>query len=395
MNVSYWTTPRLEDLRKRVREWLDRELPPEYEGFRWDFEERDEQWAFYREFWRKLGAQGWIAPTWPKRYGGLEYSRREAAIVDEELDRRGAGRLAGIGEAVGPILLRLGTEAQKERFLPGMAAGEILWAEGYTEPGAGSDLASLRTKAEWDGEHWRITGQKTFCTGAHHCNWIIIAARTDPKAARKQDGISFFLAPLDDPRITLYPLHNIADGRQNQIFLDGVKVPHDQLVGELNRGWQQVWLKQGGAAIPEFPFVDPGPETEYQPEPTGPGKILQRLVDYCRDTTIDGRPRIADPQIRARLVQMAIETEALRLIEHDAAPPYGPALYQAMEREHRAAFAQACMEILGPTGLIQDGELAPLAGDIDRLYRRSFGNHAGGTSQIKRLLIARALGLPR
>ena len=121
MDITFTTTPKLEALRDEVRAWLDEELPPEYEGFQWDFEEDPERWAFYRQFWKKQGAQRWLEPTWPREYGGAEMSARQARVVQEEFDRRRAGGLAGIGMQVGPSILRLGTDEQKKAFLPGMA----------------------------------------------------------------------------------------------------------------------------------------------------------------------------------------------------------------------------------------------------------------------------------
>ncbi len=145
MEIRHTTTPRLEALRDEVRTWLEEELPPEYEGFAWDFVEDPEPWAFYREFWKKQGARRWLEPAWPREYGGAELSPRGAQVVREEFGRRRAGGLVGIGMAVGPAILRLGTDEQKATLLPGMAAGEVTWGEGYTEPNAGSDLASLTT----------------------------------------------------------------------------------------------------------------------------------------------------------------------------------------------------------------------------------------------------------
>ena len=198
-------------------------------------------------------------------------SARQARVVQEEFDRRRAGGFAGIGMQVGPAILRLGTEEQKAAFLPGMAAGEIMWAEGYTEPDSGSDLASLRTRAVPDGDEWVIDGQKTFCTAGHHCNWMIIAARTDPDASKRHKGISYFLSPIDAPGLQLRPLDNLADGRQNLVFLDDLRVPADRMLGDLNQGWQQVWFGIGGNPIPTFDDDDPGPEEEYEPGPDRPG----------------------------------------------------------------------------------------------------------------------------
>ena len=396
MDISFTTTPRLEALRQEVRAWLDAELPPEYEGFQWDFEEDLDRWAFHRQFWKKQGEQRWLEPTWPREYGGAEMSERQARIIQEEFDRRRAGGLAGIGMQVGPAILRLGTEEQKDYFLPRMAAGEIMWAEGYTEPDAGSDLASLRTRAVPDGDEWVIDGQKTFCTAGHHCNWMIIAARTDPDASKRHKGISYFLTPLPSPGIELRPLENIADGRQNLVLIDGVRVPTTMMLGDLNQGWNQVWFGLGGNPIPTFPDDDPGPDEEYEPGPTGHAWVLDELVRYCQSTTRRGRLLIDDPVVRMQLAELEIGVEAEKLLWLDLGRTYGMHLTSAIVKEFQPEFGQTCMDILGPLAQIQTGEWAPLAGEIDRIYRRSFGNHAGGTSQVKRMVVAtRVLGLPR
>ena len=396
MEITHTTTPRLETLREEVRTWLAEELPAEYEGFQWDFEEEPERWAFYRQFWKKQGAKRWLEPSWPAAYGGAELSARASRIVKEELDRRRAGELAGIGMSVGPALLRLGTGEQKARLLPGMAAGEIMWAEGYTEPDSGSDLASLRTRAERDGDDWVITGTKTFCTAGHHCNWMIIAARTDPDPTKRHRGISYFLTPMDVPGLTLEPLYNLGDGRQNLVFLDGLRVPGNLMLGDLNQGWTQVWFGMGGNPIPSFEDDDPGPDQEYEPPRTGLAWVLDQVVAYCRATTRGGRPLSEDPVVRQQLTDLATGLEVQKLMAYEGACTYGGHLHQAVLKEFQPHFAQVCMEILGPLAQIQSGPWAPLAGEIDRIYRRSFGNHAGGTSQVKRMVVAtRALGLPR
>jgi alkylation response protein AidB-like acyl-CoA dehydrogenase len=396
MEIRLTTTPRLETLRDEVRTWLDEELPPDQEGFHWDFEERPEKWAFYREFWKKQGAQRWLEPGWPREYGGAEMSARAAQVVREEFGRRRVGGLAGIGGAVGPAILRLGTEEQKAAFLPGMAAGEIMWAEGYTEPTAGSDLAALRTQAEQDGDEWVISGEKTYCTAGHQCNWIIIAARTDPDPSKRHRAISYFLAPIDAPGIELRPLYNIADGRQNRVYLDAVRVPADRLLGDLNQGWTQVWFGLGGNPIPTFAEDDPGPEMDYAPPLVGVPWVLDQMMQYCRTTFRDGAPLSEDPVVRMQLADLAMEVEVQTLLGLEPHCPYGTHLHQAITKELQPRFAQECMDILGPLAQIKSGPWAPLAGELDRVYRRSFGNHAGGTSQLKRMVVAtRALGLPR
>ncbi len=396
MEIRHTTTPKLEALREEVRTWLEEELPAEYEGFNWDFVEAPDQWVFYEEFWRKQGAKRWLEPAWAHEYGGADMGPRAARVVREEFGRRRAGGLVGIGMAVGPAILRLGTPEQKAALLPGMAAGEVKWAEGYTEPNSGSDLASLLTRAEQDGEEWVINGEKTFCTAGHHCNWIIIAARTDPDYSQRHKGISYFVAPIDTPGIELAPLYNLAGGRQNRVYLTDVRVPAHRMLGDLNQGWTQIWFGMGGEPIPVFADDDPGPEMDYEPPLVGWPWVLDQLMQYCRTTTRRGAPLSEDPVVRMKLTDLAIEMEVESMLSEEGPCGYGFHLHQAITKEFQPRFAQTCMEILGVLGQIQSGPWAPLAGEIDHLYRRSFGNHAGGTSQLKRMVVAtRALGLPR
>jgi alkylation response protein AidB-like acyl-CoA dehydrogenase len=400
VEITHTTTPKLEALREEVRVWLEEELPQEYEGFYWGTEERPEHWAFYRQFWKKQGAKRWIEPGWPREYGGAEMSPRACRLVNEELRRRRAGDIAGIGRSVGRNILRLGTEEQKKSFLPGMAAGEILWAEGFTEPDAGSDLASLRTRAERDGDEWVINGQKTMTSGGHHMNWIIIAARSDPKSERHR-GISYFLSPTDASGIEFRPLYNLADGCQNLTFLDEVRVSENRMLGDVHEGWTQLWFGLGGNPLPIFEEDDPGPEEEYDPPLTedvwGVGTwILDQLVQYCRTTSRNGRPLSEDPVVRLQLADLAIGAEIEKVLAWEGPCQYGGATHQAITKEFAPRHAQTCMEIVGPLGQIQSGRWAALAGRIEFLYRWSFGVHGGGTSQLKRMVVAtRALGLPR
>jgi alkylation response protein AidB-like acyl-CoA dehydrogenase len=277
-----------------------------------------------------------------------------------------------------------------------MAAGEVMWAEGYTEPNSGSDLASLRTRAELDGDQWVINGQKTFCTAGHHCNWMIIAARTDPDYAKRHNGISYFVTPMDVPGIELRPLHNIASGRQNHVFYDNLRVPADMMLGGLNQGWAQIWFGLGGDPIPVFDDHDPGPEIDFVPPRVGMAWFLDQVTEYCKETVRSGRPMIEDPSIRKVLAELAVEVEIQDLLAEERTCHYGGHLHQAITKELQPRLAQSLYEVVGPLAQIQRGKWAPLAGEIDRLYRRSFGNHAGGTSQLKRMVVAtRMLGLPR
>jgi alkylation response protein AidB-like acyl-CoA dehydrogenase len=403
MEIRFTTTPRLEELRDEVRTWLDEALPPEFEGFEWPWEEDADRWAFMKEFWLKVGAQRWHQPEWPAEYGGAEMSPRQAQVVRDEFTRRRAGGLAGIGASVAPAIFRLGDDAQKAEFLPGCASGEIMWAEGYTEPDAGSDLASLRTRAVLDGDEWVVNGEKTFCTAGHFMPWIIIAARTDPDASKKSRGITYFLAPTDTPGLEMRPLYNIGYGRQNQVFLDDVRVPSSRMLGDLNEGWSQVWFGLGGSPIPKFTDDDPGPELDCDPPPSRdfhssmPHRlILEELIRYCQQTVRNGRPLSEDPVVRLQLAQMAVGIEVERVCQYEGGRTYGPHLNSALTKEFQPVFAQTCMEILGEPGQVVSGDWAPLAGEVDKNYRQSYANHGGGTPQIKRMVVAtRVLGLPR
>jgi alkylation response protein AidB-like acyl-CoA dehydrogenase len=168
------------------------------------------------------------------------------------------------------------------------------------------------------------------------------------------------------------------------------------MLGDLNEGWSQVWFGLGGNPIPRFEDDDPGPELEYEPPLVGHAWVLDQLAQYCRATTRHGRPLSEDPVVRLQLTDLAMHIEVEKMLQFEGGCEYGPHMHQAITKEFQPEFGQIAMEILGPLAMIQTGEWAPLAGEIDRLYRRSFGNHAGGTSQVKRMVVAtRALGLPR
>lgn len=187
---------------------------------------------------RILHGKGWVAPNWPAEYGGPGWSVTQKYIFDEEAGRAGAPRLIQFGLGMcGPVLMAFGTDEQKAFHLPRMLSGEHVWAQGYSEPGAGSDLASLRTRARLEGDEWVISGQKTWTTQAHMANWVFLLARTSDEP-KKQLGISFFLIPLDTPGIEIRPIH-LLDGlhETNAVFYDDVRIPKANIVGEPGAGW--------------------------------------------------------------------------------------------------------------------------------------------------------------
>lgn len=194
--------------------------------------------AEVRPWYDVLSRQGWLAPGWPREWGGMGLSAGKQLIYIEEFERHGCARLPDHGIImVGPLLIRYGTDEQKRTFLPKILSGEHIWCQGYSEPNAGSDLASLATSAIRDGDQWVINGQKTWTTLAQDANWIFLLARTD-RQAKKQEGISFLLVPMDAPGVTVRPIVNLElHDEFCETFFDNVRVPADSLVGDVNQGW--------------------------------------------------------------------------------------------------------------------------------------------------------------
>jgi alkylation response protein AidB-like acyl-CoA dehydrogenase len=222
-----------EAFRLHVRQWIADNYPPELRN-----PAKRLHWHDNKVWYFKLAEKGWLAPGWPRELGGMGLSAARQIIMTEELERHGCARTNDHGIVmVGPLLIRYGTQAQKDFFLPKILAGEHVWCQGYSEPNAGSDLASLRTEAVLDGDHWVINGQKTWTTLAQDANWIFLLARTD-KTAKKQEGISFLLVPLDTPGVTVRPIINLEMHDEFcETFFDNVRVPATNLVGEVNKGW--------------------------------------------------------------------------------------------------------------------------------------------------------------
>jgi len=220
--------------RSEVRNWMAKNLPDELRG--WSTRPpRD----MIQPWHHKLFEKGWIAPNWPKEYGGMEASISEQLILQEELGHAGAPILSrqALGH-IGPILMRHGTDAQKAYHLPKMLSGEVMWCQGYSEPGSGSDLASLQTRGEVDGEEIVINGQKIWTTGGHFADWMYALVRTNPDAPKKQGGISMVLIDLKIPGISIRPIMTIADDEEfSEVFFDDVRIPFSNLVGKLNDGW--------------------------------------------------------------------------------------------------------------------------------------------------------------
>ena len=219
--------------RLHVRQWIEANYPAEMR-----FPCRRLHWHENRPWYLALSRKGWLAPNWPREYGGMGLGATKQLIMIEELERHGCARVSDMGLIMlGPLLIKHGTEEQKRRFLPRILSGEDIWAQGYSEPGAGSDLAALRLDAADAGDHWVLNGQKIWITLANDANWLFVLARTD-KSGKKQQGISFLLMAADAPGITIRPIINLdLHDEFCEIFFDNVRVPKDMVVGEVNQGW--------------------------------------------------------------------------------------------------------------------------------------------------------------
>lgn len=389
--MEFAFSQREEQWRREVRDFLDAELPADKE-FNHEFNEDGELWEFAREFTRKVGKRGWIGLTWPEEYGGLGRPQAERLIMAEEFARRDAPfvNMIGYGLAAGTLLIG-GTEEQKQRFLPEIARFDTFWAEGLTEPGAGSDLASLTTRAVRDGDDWIINGQKTYTTWGHRADVMYLAARTDPDAPRHR-GISIFCLDLTLPGVSFSRLDNLGGGRQNHTYLDDVRVPGAMLIGEVGKGWSYImsaFYAAGGISARHC---------EIQ-------RMLDTVLGYCRTTVRRGRPLIEDPVVRSKLAELALMVETERLLAYESlgdardgrTPAFAGALGHVVHKEHQPRFAQLINQIVGPLSQLRTGSRwAPMNGDAEAWYRASYANHAGGTSQVKRMVLAtRGLGLPR
>jgi 3-oxocholest-4-en-26-oyl-CoA dehydrogenase alpha subunit len=379
-----------EHWRAEVRAFLDQELPPDQE-VNTEFVEDDAIWQFALEFTRKLAARGWISLSWPVEYGGLGRPLVEELIFSEELERREAPIVNHVGWGlVAGALLSGGTDEQRRRFLPPIANMETMWVEGYTEPGSGSDLASLSTRAARKGSDWVINGQKTYTTWGHRGDVMYLAARTDPEAPRHR-GISIFCLDLKQPGISFSALQNIAGGRQNHTYLDDVLVPDDMMIGQENQGWNLIM--NSFYASPKVMAR----HAAFQ-------RVIVKLVGYCRETRRSGRLLIDQEWVRDAITELEMITQSLRLLTYQSVgeraagrpPALAGALPIVVEKEAIPRFAEVVNQVLGAEAQLSASPAAPLGGLGVETYLRSFANHAGGTSQVKRMVLAtRGLGLPR
>ena len=380
-----------EEFRRQVTEFVEREVPWDWRARTIDAEE-PEDIPLVKEFRQKLASHCWLTMAWPEEYGGQSASHIKQVIFNEEMaSREIPANDAGV-RMVGPVIMLYGTEEQKQEFLPRIARAEIDWAQGYSEPDAGSDLASLQTRAVVDGDDFVVNGSKIW-NGAHSgADWMFMLARTDPDAP-KHRGISFLLAEMDSPGVIVEKIPVMWNAYRSLVTFEDVRVPTKNLVGELNRGWYV------GAALLDF-------ERSGVDRPARAKRVIGDLVQFCKENTRNGRPISEDPLIRHRLATMAIEIETCRLMcyqvawmqSQDLIPNKEASITKTYGSEMMLRLYSLGMDILGLYGQLEPGsKWAPLQGRIENTYMRSAGSTvAAGTSEIQRNIIAtRGLGLPR
>jgi alkylation response protein AidB-like acyl-CoA dehydrogenase len=381
-----------------VRSFIDANLPQGYgtpDGPQGYGPDEGERGGFYATWRRSLAAKGWIAPHWPAEYGGAGMSPGEQFIFNEEMANSRAPAVGGFGtNMIGPTLILYGTDEQKKEHLPGITSGDVVWCQGYSEPGAGSDLASLQTRAVRDGDDYVVNGQKIWSSGAHRADWMFMLARTDPDAP-KHRGISMLLFPMKTSGITIQPLVNMAgDHSFNQEYFDNVRVPAKNRVGEENRGWYV------GATLLDF-------ERSNISASIGLRHTVNDITHFAREAAQSGStPVRLTAGTKAELAERAIEADIAKLFSYriismqkrGQVPNYEASVNKMFRSETQQRLAQTGMKLITLYGNSFRGDkYAAMKGRISHMYLGSVSaTIAAGTSEIQRNVIAtRGLGLPR
>ncbi len=392
-----------EDLRVRAREWIRAHHPgdPGWKLPQSALEVADDrQFRWLQDWQRKLYDAGFVGAEWPREFGGGGKPRGSQRVIDQELARGHAPFLLNLVALswAGPVILRYGSESQKKRFLGPLLRCDEIWCQGFSEPGAGSDLASLRARAAKSGTDWVIDGHKVWTTLGRYADWCILLARTD-EAAVKHAGISYFLAPMKVPGVEVLPLVKMTgEGGFNQVIWSQARIPSDSLIGREGQGWE--------IAMATLQFERGAAEGSAGGQGGGGGEQVAGLARLAQSLERDGRPALEDPVVRDRLTQFWIEETALRA---NAArgrvpglvadrPEALPLQSKLASSEHGQALADFACELLGPAAGLWIGDPhVPLNAEWQRSYLNSFAmTIAGGTSEILRNILGeRVLGQPK
>jgi alkylation response protein AidB-like acyl-CoA dehydrogenase len=396
--MDFRDTPDEAAFRKEVRDWLEANLDGANQS-QLSVGPSEDRVETLRAWQAKLNDGGWAGVSWPKEYGGRGLSLIEQAIFYQEMARARAPspiNVIGLGMA-GPTIIAHGTEEQKQRYLHRILSAEDIWCQGFSEPGSGSDLGSLRSTAVEDGGDYIINGQKVWTSLAHlarHSGHCIFMARTDPDAP-KHKGITYFLVDMTSPGIEVRPLPQITGNPEfNEMFFTDVRVPKENILGGLNDGWRVAMTtlmhERGtlGFALSVNARIS-----------------LDELIELARRTRRHGKPAITDPVIRQRIAQLQVEAEGLKLtayrglttIMKTGIPGPEGSLAKLLWSESMQRLTSLAVELLGPSGLLEGTDKTPDVKRWQHAHLRARGNTIeAGTSEILRNIIAeRVLGLPR
>ena len=349
----------------------------------------------FRRVIRRLGADGWLGIGWPREYGGQARSAREQFVMFDEVQRAGVPFPFVTINTVGPTIMRFGTDEQKQRYLPGILAGEINVAIGYTEPGAGTDLASLRTSAVLDGDTWVINGSKVFTSGANQADYIWLACRTDPELPKHQ-GLSMIMVPTDSTGFRYTPIVTVGDIVTTATYYDDVRVPVDNLVGERGGGWRMITTQLNHERVGLAALGGPcwrlwGEVRDWArtaPAPAGNGVLAD--VPWVRADLAECYARLEAMKLLNAQMVVAIAEERLHPAEASSAKFYGTETHVYVYRK--------LLAILGASGWLRPGSpAAALKGRVERMGRSAqINTFGGGVNEIQREIVAAAgLGMKR
>lgn len=395
MDLNYTDTER--QFRDELRAWLESNIPSDWRSRSGNGYPVDEQFAYLRAWQKKVHQGGWAGVAWPREYGGRGATVIEQVIFNEELARAGAPPMANVLglTLIGPTIIAHGTEAQKQRFLPNILSADEIWCQGFSEPNAGSDLASLSTEAYLDNGDFVVNGQKVWTSLAWAADWCELVVRTDA-AAPKHRGLTVLLVDMRSPGIDVRPLRQITgESEFSEVFFHDVRVPKQNILGAPNDGWNVAL----GTLMHERATLGAGLHIIYK-------RQFERLVELARTIDRNGAPASCDPVIRQKLGQIYAEIEVMRLnqmrsisrLNHGGTPGPEGSLQKLFWSELNQRFQQVAQEVLGPFAQLEKGsEFAFDDGQWAYSYLRARGNTIeAGTSEVQRNIIGHfVLGLPR
>jgi alkylation response protein AidB-like acyl-CoA dehydrogenase len=387
MFVDYTESQRA--LRKEFRAYFSELIKPEYREELRNAESGD----LYKQLIRQQGKDGMLAVAWPEEYGGRGLSESEQLIRYEESLLAGAPTPFVTLNTVGPAIISKGTEEQKQRFLPGIAAGELHFSIGYTEPSAGTDLAALTTAAVKNGDEYVVNGNKVYTSGAEGADYIWLAARTDPEAP-KHKGISILVVDTTDPGFSYSPIHTMGGVHTNVTYYTDVKVPTDMIIGKENAGWRLITEQLNHERVGLAAWGING------------WKIFRDAMDWSRATkNADGQRVIDDPTAQRNLAEVYAHLEAMRVMnarmswqldQHEMNPVF-PSAIKVYSTEIMLEICRLLMDVVGPHALIGPGsDGAVLYGNLEHEHRRAtISTFGGGVVEVLRGLVAtHGLGMP-